>query len=108
MASKAVTYTALFDVDNADGELMPQMTAQVVFITAKAEDAVVAPLSAMTINGEAVTARVLDANEQPQSRKLRLGARSRHQVEVLEGLSEGDRLITAEAKSGGGLRWLQW
>ena len=108
MASKAVTYTALFDVDNADGELMPQMTAQVVFITAKAEDAVVAPLSAMTMNGEAVTARVLDANEQPQSRKLRLGARSRHQVEVLEGLSEGDRLITAEAKSGGGLRWLQW
>ncbi|QIL72806.1 efflux RND transporter periplasmic adaptor subunit [Diaphorobacter sp. HDW4B] len=107
-ASKAVTYTALFDVENADGELMPQMTAQVVFITAKAENAVVAPLSAMTVIGDATTARVLDANEQPQSRTLRLGARSRHQVEVLEGLGEGDRLITSEAKSGGGLRWLQW
>ncbi|QIL80215.1 efflux RND transporter periplasmic adaptor subunit [Diaphorobacter sp. HDW4A] len=108
MASKAVTYTALFDVDNADGELMPQMTAQVVFISARAANAVIAPLSALALNGESTTARVLDADGNPQSRNLRLGARSRHQVEVLRGLGEGDRLITSEAKTGGGLRWLQW
>src|SRR5690606_19731908 len=34
-ATKAVVYTVLFDVDNTDGELMPQMTAQVAFITAE-------------------------------------------------------------------------
>ncbi|QNN58352.1 efflux RND transporter periplasmic adaptor subunit [Diaphorobacter ruginosibacter] len=107
-ATKAVTYTALFDVDNADGELMPQMTAQVVFITARAENALIAPLSALMLQAEAVTARVLDAAGQPQTRTLRLGARSRHQAEVLEGLGEGDRLILSETKAGGALRWLQW
>jgi macrolide-specific efflux system membrane fusion protein len=35
-ATKAVTYTALFDVDNKDAELLPQMTAQVVFVTGSA------------------------------------------------------------------------
>lgn len=31
---KVVLYTVLFDVANADGELMPQMTTQVTFVTA--------------------------------------------------------------------------
>ncbi len=102
---KAVTYTALFDVDNADGELMPQMTAQVVFVTARAEGAVAVPLSALSAGN---TARVLAPDGRPEVRSLRLGARSRHQVEVLEGLQAGERLITGEQQVGGGPAWLQW
>lgn len=105
---KAVTYTALFDVDNEDGELMPQMTAQVVFVTARAENAVAVPLSALATDAKGSTARVLGADGQPEIRSLRLGARSRHQVEVLEGLQPGERLVTAEQRVGGGPDWLQW
>lgn len=102
---KAVTYTALFDVDNADGELMPQMTAQVVFVTARAEGAVAVPLSALAAGN---TARVLAPDGRPEVRSLRLGARSRHQVEVREGLQAGELLITGEQQVGGGPAWLQW
>ena len=41
--SKVVLYTALFDVENTDGALMPQMSTQVFFVTASAEKAIVAP-----------------------------------------------------------------
>lgn len=107
-ATKAVAYTALFDVDNADGELMPQMTAQVVFITAQAEQALVAPLSALQRSEGRYLARVLDAQDQVQPRPVRLGVRSRHQAEVLEGLEVGELLVTAEYVPERGWRWLQW
>jgi len=81
-AVKAVTYTVLFDVDNADGELMPQMTAQVVFVTDRAQGAIVVPLSALSITAgaEGASVRVLEADGQARSRMLRLGVRSRHQA----------------------------
>jgi macrolide-specific efflux system membrane fusion protein len=110
-ATKAVVYTVLFHVDNADGELMPQMTALVSFVTARAPDAVAVPLASLAENESepgTYTARVLRADGQPETRQVRLGARSRHLAEVLEGLQEGDRLITAETRVGGRPRWIQW
>ena len=109
-ATKAVAYTVLFDVDNEDAELMPQMTAQVVFVTAKAKNALRIPL--ITLNaqseGDAHTVRVLNALGQPEARAVRLGVRSRHQVQILEGLKDGERVVTGESTSAGGFRWLQW
>lgn len=109
-ATKAVTYTVLFDVDNEDAELMPQMTAQVVFVTAKADQALTVPLTAVRTSddGKSQTVRLLGTNQVPQERTVKLGVRSRHQVEVLQGLDEGDRLVVGESRSDGGLRWLQW
>ena len=109
-ATKAVAYTVLFDVDNGDAELMPQMTAQVVFVTAKAKNALGIPLIALNAQseGDAHTVRVLNAKGQPEARAVRLGVRSRHQVQVLEGLKGGERVVTGESTSAGGFRWLQW
>ena len=109
-ATKAVAYTVLFDVDNGDAELMPQMTAQVVFVTAKAKNALGIPLIALNAQseGDAHTVRVLNAQGQPEARAVRLGVRSRHQVQVLEGLKDGERVVTGESTSAGGFRWLQW
>lgn len=109
-ATKAVAYTVLFDVDNEDAELMPQMTAQVVFVTAKAQKALGIPLIALQAQseGEAPTVRVLNAKGQPERRAVQVGVRSRHRVQVLEGLKEGEMIVTGESTSAGGLRWLQW
>lgn len=96
---KAVQYTVLFDVDNQDGELMPQMTAQVTFITAAARDVLTAPLEALqAVEGEVgrFRARVLNAKGRAEDREVRVGARSRQRVEVLDGLQEQEQLITAE------------
>jgi len=84
------------------------MTAQVVFVAARAENAVAVPLSALGTDAQGSSARVLGADGQPETRSLRLGARSRHQVEVLEGLQAGERLVTGEQRVGGGPDWLQW
>ena len=46
MVNNVVLYDALFDVDNPDGALMTQMTAQVFFV-ARGEDAVLVPASAL-------------------------------------------------------------
>ncbi|MDM0119779.1 efflux RND transporter periplasmic adaptor subunit [Variovorax arabinosiphilus] len=109
-ATKAVVYTVLFDVDNADGELMPQMTAQVGFLAAQAQRVVAVPLAALTpVAGApgAYTARVLGADGRPETRAVRVGVRSRHLAEVQDGLREGDRLVIGETPTGG-LPWIQW
>ncbi len=46
--SNVVLYTGLFDIDNSDGSLLPEMTAQVFFITSAARDVLTAPLGALT------------------------------------------------------------
>lgn len=110
-ATKVVMYTVLFDVANADGELMPQMTAQVSFVVASARNVLSAPLTALTpVPGQRdrYTARVLNADGQPETRALRLGVRNRHQGEVLEGLAEGDVLITGVRGADAGPRRFQW
>jgi macrolide-specific efflux system membrane fusion protein len=97
--SKVILYTVLFEVDNADGELMPQMTAQVVFVTAAANNVLAAPLPALKAVPQQTgtyTARVMDSDGKVQEREVRLGVRNRLSGEVLEGLREGELLVTGE------------
>lgn len=108
-AGKVVLYTALFDVDNADGALMPQMSAQVFFIAAAANDVLVAPLAALSPlagDAERFTARVL-TGDALQSREVRIGVRDRLSGEVLDGLDEGERIVTAvrHERASRRLRW---
>ncbi|MPZ42448.1 MAG: efflux RND transporter periplasmic adaptor subunit [Betaproteobacteria bacterium] len=51
--NNVVLYNALFDVANPDGALMTQMTAQIFFVVAKAEDALLIPLAALRPAGGA-------------------------------------------------------
>ncbi|MBV7537331.1 efflux RND transporter periplasmic adaptor subunit [Duganella sp. sic0402] len=101
-SSKVILYTVLFEVDNADGELMPQMTAQVVFVTASASNVLAAPLPALKpVTGEGAkrgqfTARVMAGDGSVQTRNVTLGVRNRLSGEVLEGLREGELLVTGE------------
>ncbi|WP_159910697.1 efflux RND transporter periplasmic adaptor subunit [Pantoea sp. 18069] len=112
--TKAVQYTVLFDVDNPDGALMPQMTAQVTFVSAAVKDVLTAPLAAFTaLDGESGTyeARIL-AEKTPDQlvevRRVQLGTRNRLLAEVTGGLEEGERLITGEAPPDAGVRRFQW
>jgi macrolide-specific efflux system membrane fusion protein len=112
--TKAVQYTVLFDVDNPDGALMPQMTAQVTFVSAAVKGVLTAPLAAFTaLDGESGTyeARIL-AEKSPDQlvevRRVQLGTRNRLQAEVTGGLEEGERLITGEAPPDTGVRRFQW
>ncbi len=109
-ASKAVMYTVLFDVDNADGVLMPQMTAQVTFVVARVEDALLVPLTALVAGGQPdhYTVHVLGRRGGPAQREIVTGVRSRIAAQVVDGLRPGELVVTGPAASDGGEKWLQW
>ena len=54
VTNNVVLYNALFDVPNADRRLMTQMTAQVFFIIARAENAITVPMAALSGLGSVV------------------------------------------------------
>ncbi|SHH81124.1 efflux RND transporter periplasmic adaptor subunit [Pollutimonas bauzanensis] len=109
-SGKVVLYTVLVDVDNADGALMPQMSAQVFFIVASAENAILAPtpsLQPVNLKQDTYAAKILSGAEVIE-RKVKIGVHDRLNAQVLSGLSEGDSLVTAihETHAGAGrFRW---
>ncbi len=109
-ATQAVMYMVLFDVANDDRELMPQMTAQTLFETARADQALLAPLMALSPDPQQQAAHRLPVlvDGTVQDRQVRLGVRNRHQAQVLEGVAEGEQVVTAIMPVERGWRWLQW
>lgn len=95
--SNVVLYTALFDVPNEKGDLRPEMTAQVFFVTASAQDAVLVPRAALTrIEGSSdqSEADVIGATGKVETRRVRVGVGTRFTVQVLSGLQPGERVVT--------------
>lgn len=110
-ATQAIMYTVLFDVDNDDGELMPQMTAQVLFEIDRADRALLVPLVALRPDPQrgpdAFKVPVLEQGKL-QEKPVSLGVRNRHQVQVLDGLAKGEQVVLAVVAAERGWRWLQW
>jgi macrolide-specific efflux system membrane fusion protein len=101
-ASGAVSYPVLFEVDNADGALMPGMTAQTAFVTGAVRDVPIAPLAALhPTRGRAdrFTAHVLDARGRPVERAVTLGLRDRRHGQIVAGLEVGERLVVDTEKT---------
>jgi len=90
--NNVVLYNALFDVPNADGTLMTQMTAQVFFVVAEAKDAVLVPLNALDRN----TVRVVREDGNIEHREVQIGTRNRVMAQILSGLEPGERVATSE------------
>ncbi|MCC9163968.1 efflux RND transporter periplasmic adaptor subunit [Alcaligenes sp. MMA] len=110
-ATKAIMYTVLFDVDNKDGALMPQMTAQVLFEIDRADQALLVPLAALRPDPQrgpdAFKVPVLEQGKL-QEKPVSLGVRNRHQVQVLDGVTKGEQVVLAVVAAERGWRWLQW
>ncbi len=92
-----VNYTALFDVDNADGVLRPQMTAQVSFVARSAPGVLAVPMAALERKPDAppgtYRARLRLADGSALQRTVRIGVTDLVLGEVLEGLDEGDEVL---------------
>lgn len=96
-----VLFNVLADVDNADGVLMTSMTAQVFFMEGTADNALHIPASALkpaekTGEGNTHSVEVL-TNKGPETRQVQVGLISRSNVEILSGLTEGERVIVGMA-----------
>ena len=95
-SDEAVYYNALLDVGNPDGVLRIGMTADVSILLDKAEDALVVPASALSRDAENRTiVSVWDAaSGKAEARVVKVGLRTSARVEILEGLAEGEQVVT--------------
>lgn len=97
--ANVATYTALFDVDNADGALLADMSAQVFFEISEPRRILAVPLDMVSdfarndagrMTGEV---NLLGADGVAAPRRITIGETSHTHAEVLEGLVEGDRVV---------------
>ncbi|MGO1077646.1 efflux RND transporter periplasmic adaptor subunit [Inquilinus sp. CA228] len=106
VVNNVVLYNALFDVPNQDGTLMTQMTAQVFFVSAAAQDTLLVPVTALSglspgtssaVPGRA-TVRVLKPSGSVETRTVTVGVTNRAQAEILSGLEPGEQVITGSRR----------
>jgi macrolide-specific efflux system membrane fusion protein len=100
VVNNVVLYSALFDVPNPDGALLPQMTAQVFFVRAEAKDATLVPVAALSParrDAARRTVRVLDGAGVPRPREVTIGVSDRVNAEVKAGLEPGERVVISAA-----------
>jgi macrolide-specific efflux system membrane fusion protein len=102
IVNEVVLYRVLVDVENRDGALLPDMTAQVFFELESARDTLVVPLEAVRRGrrGEGETVQVLVARGRVEPRAVRIGLRDRERAQVLEGLREGERVVLPALREG--------
>ncbi|WP_085711971.1 MULTISPECIES: efflux RND transporter periplasmic adaptor subunit [unclassified Pseudomonas] len=103
-SERVVLYTVLLDVENTDNSLMTDMTAQVFFVSQQAQNTLTVPTAALQRSARAdwQSAQVVAANGEIQSREVRIGIRDRLRTQILEGLVEGDHVLSSPATGNGG------
>lgn len=100
-AHPAVFYNALFDVPNPDHLLRIGMTAQVTIKLGDARNALTIPSSALRKAGESdgYEVKIVTPKRTIEKHAVRVGLDDFLRAEILEGLSEGETVVTEEANS---------
>jgi macrolide-specific efflux system membrane fusion protein len=103
-AAAAVYYSGRFDVPNPDGRLRISMSAQVVIVIAKAQDAILVPAAALSDIPDAQGLYSVQVEEGGSAasrrlipRKVKIGLNNRVQAQVLQGLQPGDKVVVGTA-----------
>jgi len=90
--SLARLYDLKLEVANPDGRILPGMFAQVELVKKVFEDALIVPLYAVITRGDEQFVFV-EQRGKAEKRPVKLGILSGWQVQILSGLSPGDRVI---------------
>ena len=89
------TYKVTLIFSDATGRAKSGMTANVDIETARKEDALLVPLRALVFGEGKEFVRVVGENKKQEKRKVMTGVRDTlGNVEILEGLSEGETVVT--------------
>ncbi len=94
VSEESRTVAVRFEVDNADGKLREGMLAELELATERVDAALSIPQSAVVMDQGVPTAYVTGAGESFVRRVLELGVRDGERVQVLSGLSDGERVVT--------------
>ncbi|MCH8501211.1 MAG: efflux RND transporter periplasmic adaptor subunit [Aliidiomarina sp.] len=91
--NNVVLYNALFDVPNEDGRLLPQMTTQVFFVVASAEQVLSVPAGAVRPTGRGQGSVQVLRNGVVETVNVQIGISDRVYIEIKSGLNAGDEVI---------------
>jgi RND family efflux transporter MFP subunit len=81
------------DFDNRAGHLISGMYTETRLSLREKKNALTIPLEAISRNGEEATVLAVNAENVVEERKVRLGVEDSTRIELLSGLSEGERVI---------------
>jgi RND family efflux transporter MFP subunit len=87
------------DVPNPTYRLQPGMYADVVLASDSKQDALTVPVNAIQREQNGVKVLVIDPQNRVQSREVQLGVQSSNSVEIVAGLSAGERVIVGNLGS---------
>jgi len=98
-SSSAVYYIGILRVPNPEGKLRISMTAEVNIILDQAKDVLLTPAAALGKKGKdgLYTVRVETASGRYEERRVKIGLNNNVQAQVLEGLTEGEKVVIGEA-----------
>jgi RND family efflux transporter MFP subunit len=91
--SQTRTMHTEIDFQNPDGKLLPGMYVQASVAPAVRKDVLTVPLEAVDMNGADGTVLVLNSQNVLEERNIHLGTQGNTRVEVLSGLTEGERVV---------------
>jgi RND family efflux transporter MFP subunit len=91
--SQTRTMATEIDVDNRDGRLIPGMYTETKLSLREKKNALTIPLEGVTRDADDATVLALTSQNKVDERHVRLGAEDSERIEVLSGLSEGDRIV---------------
>ena len=102
ITNNVVLYPVIFSVSNADGALLPDMTAQVFFVTSAVRDVLKVPVGALRYARDgSATVQVVASDGTRERRAVQLGLVSRIAAEAVSGLEAGDRVVAGVAQPTG-------
>jgi RND family efflux transporter MFP subunit len=81
------------DFQNPDGKLLPGMYVEAKIGAAAKTDVLTVPLEAVETNGSEGTVLVVSTQNTLEERKVQLGLQGSTHIEVLSGLSDGERVV---------------
>lgn len=90
-----VYYYVTLDVDDPENLLLPGMTAQVDIVTADKPDTLALPIAALKANASGAYVLLVKPDGSTVEQPVTTGIYSDEYVEILDGLSEGDRVENA-------------
>jgi hypothetical protein len=93
--STSRTLKVRLEFPNLDGELKPEMYANVTLKSAVTKKGVAVPEEAVIYAGESTRVLVQNSSRGFEARKLTLGVKTQGYVQVLKGLKAGERVVTS-------------
>ncbi len=99
-SSGVVTFDVWISIDVADGRLRSGMSSAATIVTDVVKDALLVPNAAVKSDGNGgYYVQTLDSSGTPQKVTVETGEASSTQTQILSGISEGDKVVTASSSA---------